>query len=929
MSGLSPATFDSFGELLKYLRRRAQLTQKELGIAVGYSDAQIARLENGMRQPDLVAVKTVFAEALDIQSEPDLVQLLIRLAFTARGEHPAEEINHELPQPRLTNPYRAVSLPAQLTRFIGRGREVAQIVHLLGEKRLLTLTGAGGVGKTRLALEVGAKLAATKHGLKSGDHVQPRESATDRPAFPDGVWLVELASLNDPALVPQTVVSVFNLPEQPSRTFLEVLVTFLTGKRLLLILDNCEHLIGACAELAEALLMSCPDMHLLATSREPLNVSGEVIWRVSSLTTPDPSTLPPLEQLRGYEAVELFVDHATASHPEFNLGPDNAGAVAQVCHRLGGIPLALEMAAAQVAVLSVGEIAAALDDRFTLLTSGKRSALPRHQTLRATLDWSYALLSETERLLLARLSVFTGGWTIAAAQAVCAGPLRFVAGKEAAVLSGASDVLPSLLSLVHKSLVVATVREGQAHYVLLETVRQYADEKLHELGEVETSRDRHLTYFLTLAEETMDLGGRHVDTWIRRIDLVFDNLRAAFAWASERDDNGEAALRLAGGMRSYWGYRGHLGEGMGWLNTALARGSAAPAAARARALLAQASQLRHQGELARTQSTAEESIALFRQTDDRLGLAWCLVFLANNTNKSHAQALGAAAHRVRDDAQAVKLLEQSIAASQAVEESWDINLCLIRLYDVDPRRALELCAQELARRRTIGNLDHIEAILLSYGILLLSQGEHAQARSLLEEALQWWQQPEATPRYWAFPVILLGLGFIELVLGHIEPAIIWLDQSRKLHHEIGAIAVSDVALLLIGSAKIARGDLAHAADDTCSCLQRFNKFGYLTGMVCSVVQIADLAQRRGEMHRAVKLLAAAGVYGQEYDVTLPWATRVISRWYQLAQHTITKPTLTAARAQLGDAEFETVFAAGEQMTLAQTISYALRGTDET
>jgi tetratricopeptide (TPR) repeat protein len=440
-----------------------------------------------------------------------------------------------------------------------------------------------------------------------------------------------------------------------------------------------------------------------------------------------------------------------------------------------------------------------------------------------------------------------------------------------------------------------------------------------------------------------------VDQWVRRIDLQFDNLRAAFAWASKRDDHGEAALRLAGALRTYWSYQGHLSEGMGWLNVALARGGAAPAAARARALLAQASQTRHQGELARTHSTAEASLALFRQTDDRIGLAWCLVFLANNVNEPHSQAyadealklfretgsmdgisralraLGAGAHRTGNDALAIELLEQSVVASQAAGESWDINLCLIRLYDVDPQRALKLCARELAHRRAIGNLEHVAAMLLSYGILLVSHGEFAHAQTVLDEALRWWQQPDATPRYWAFPVILLGQGFIELSMGHLEPAISWFEQSRKLHYEMGAYAVSDVALLLIASVRIAQGDLATATDVTRTCLQRFHGYGYHTGMMCSVVQLAELAHKRGDHSRAVKLLAAADVLGHEYDVTLPWATRLCSAWYQHVQLTNAKLTLAAARNQLGGAEFDASYLAGAQMTLAQSVMYALQG----
>src|SRR5918997_3914016 len=357
--------------------------------------------------------------------------------------------------PRIRSPERLLSnnLPLQLTSFVGREREIAEARDLLAEQRLLTLTGPGGCGKTRLALKAAAELAER---------------------FEDGVWLVELASLSDPALVPQTVAFALGMREQPGRLLTDTLSEYLELKKMLLVLDNCEHLVEACAQLAEALLRACPNLRILATSREALGITGETGWLVPSLSLPDPRYLPPVDELPRYEAARLFIERAAAMLPTFELTDRNAAAVARLCRGLDGIPLAIELAAARVKVLSVEQIAERLHDRFRLLTLGSRTALPRHRTLRATIDWSHDLLSEEEKVLFRRLSVFVGGFALGAAEAVCVGEDL-----------EENEVLDLLSHLVDKSLVVMQERGGGMRYGLLETVRQYGREKLEESGEAE------------------------------------------------------------------------------------------------------------------------------------------------------------------------------------------------------------------------------------------------------------------------------------------------------------------------------------------------------------------------------------------------------------------------------------------------------------
>jgi len=406
---------------------------------------------------------------------------------------------------------------------------MAAASRLLATTRLLTLTGTGGVGKTRLALQV---------------------AAAQQTRYLDGVWLVELAGLGDPTLVPATVAAVLGVREQPGRPLVDTLAAALRGRRLLLVLDNCEHVVAACAALAQALLGAAPHLRLLATSRQSLGVAGEVDWRVPSLAAPDPRHPLPLEELAAYDAVQLFVERARGARPSFALTARNAAAVAQLCAGLDGIPLALELAAARTKALAVEQLAARLDDRFRLLRGGSQLAAPRHQTLQAVVDWSYALLTPPERRLLRRLAVFAGGCTLEAAEAIGAG-----GGLKAAA------VLDLLGQLVDKSLVVyeaepaagaGAAAESEPRYHLLETVRQYAGEQLRASGEAAPVRDRHMAYFAALVEPAWLLRFGAESAWCDRLERELDNLRTALAWSqqgAERRRPAEAASRLEAGLR--------------------------------------------------------------------------------------------------------------------------------------------------------------------------------------------------------------------------------------------------------------------------------------------------------------------------------------------------------------------------------------------
>ena len=607
---------------------------------------------------------------------------------------------------------RLTNLPAQMTTFIGREAAMNDVRRLLASHRLLTLTGPGGSGKTRLALQVAAEVVEE---------------------YPDGVWLVELAVLSDPLLLPQAVAQVLGVREEPGQTLPQTLARSLESKALLLVLDNCEHLLPACQGLAETLLHACPRLRLLLTSQQAPGIVGTARYPVPSLSLPSAGQSPDLDQLRDSEAVALFAERAAAVRASFVLNAANAPAVAQICRSLAGIPLALELAAAWMDVLTPDKIAARLGDRFHLLTRGNQAALPRHRTLRETIDWSYGLLSGPEKALLARLSVFAGGWTLEAAEAVCAGDVVGVESLEADALA-AEDVLTLLSRLVDKSLVAAEPSETDTRYFLLETIRHYGQEKLIEAGIAEAFRLRHLEWCLSVAEDVEPhLQGADQSTYLTKLEQEHDNFRLVLDGFFGHEDP-ERHLRLTAALARFWLNRGHLSEGRRRLARALA-GAASCGTTRslAKALTGAGYLARAQGEYEAAHAFNEEALLCWRVLEDDSGIA------------STISNQGLLAMEQGDYASARGLYKESLEIRTEKKDTWGIaatlnNLGLVAWYEGDHQGARLLYDQSLILRRGLGDKQGVATSLNNLGSVAWDENDHPGAVSFWKQSLALFQE---------------------------------------------------------------------------------------------------------------------------------------------------------------------------------------------
>lgn len=730
------------------------------------------------------------------------------------------------------------NLPIQLTTFVGRRRELAAVRELTRDQRLVTLTGTGGCGKTRLALQAAADLSKYYH---------------------DGAWLVELATVTEPERVPQAVATALGVreadrprPRQHGRlaqaggdagqapaiessrhAWQSSLLGYLHAQEALIVLDNCEHLVDACAQLVEAILQACPKVHILATSREALGIAGELSFPVPSLSLPAVDAEGEIDDLIRYESIRLFMQRAGSVQPGFKLDVDNAAAVVQIVRRLDGIPLAIELATARLKLLSPEQIAARLDDRFRLLTGGSRTALPRQQTLQAMMDWSYELLDEAERTLLRRLSVFGGGFTLEAVEAICLDPAS-TADPDAVPDAFAPSILDLVAQLIDKSLVSVDEGRGTPRYRMLETVRQYGREKLVAAGEAVCFRRRHRDWCLALAAEaSREMQGPEQVAWINRVAAEHDNLRAALDWSLGGDAPGDG-LRLAGDLWWFWFVRGFMSEGRDWLERALAVPNP-PEPDRAEALLGAGALAWRQRDYAAADALLAGSLALYRSLGCPRGIARALHFL------------GRVAQFQGDYQWAGALYEESLALASATCDTWAIAatmdaMGLMAWQQGDFTRAKALLDGSLAYTRQLGDPLGTADALNILGRVAYDQGDYAQAAALIDESLAVYR---ALGDRVAIAYANGKLGHVALCLGDIARAEALIEQSRSESRALGEKRCLAYAGISLGALAHLRGELEPAAGHFAESLVLARQIGDKRGVADAVASLGWLARDQG------------------------------------------------------------------------------------
>jgi predicted ATPase/class 3 adenylate cyclase len=700
-----------------------------------------------------------------------------------RPEHVYQVIADRLPSefpPLKTSETVRNNLPVVLTSFIGRERDQEEVVRLVSQTRLLTITGFGGAGKTRLVLKVAENLLDS---------------------YPDGVWFIDLSPLSNPAVIPQYMLNVLGIREEAGNSPVQTMVDTQKDKKELLILDNCEHLLPEVAQLAETILRGAPGLKMMATSREKMGVPGEINWRIPPLSSPGIGEEGVIENLIKYESVNLFLDRAVAARPDFVISQENVDAIAQICVRLDGIPLAIELAAARVRVLSVEEIAGRLDDRFRLLV-GNHTTLPRHQTLRALMDWSYDLLTEKERILFRRLSVFAGGWTLKTAEEVCSGPDI-----------EAWEVLDLLTGLIDKSFVIGDTRNGHQRYHFLETILKFSQERLLESEETDKFTHRHAEYFLKVAAESYGkMWGNDQAYWLKRLDEERDNLRRTLGHLSHvaRD---QEFLQMAGSLWRYWEIRGSFTEGRAWLETALMKNLNAPDFLRANGLGGSGHLARQQGDYVQAQMLHDQSLALFRALGDKLNTARQL------------NALGEIARYLGD-------------------------------YD----RSEQLHKESLSIRHEIGDKEGVAVSLRQLGVIARDRGQYRHARELLEDSLK--LEHELGDKLLE-ALSLNDLGLVEYCLCNYGGAESLFRQAISIQRELNDRLGISNSLQNLGNAAKVQGDFKQAGILYQECLALKKELGDKRGISQVTSSLAEVAFQQGKYPMAADLARQSLSLSQE------------------------------------------------------------------
>ena len=859
------------GDILRRHRERLGLTQEQLAEAAGgsLSANTIGNIERGKGRPYRHTLESL-CDALGLVGEEREGLLAARVSATRAETGPTAPPADPIPS------VSAPALPTPATPLIGRRREADEVAALLGRPgvRLVTLTGTGGTGKTRLALEVASRL---------------------RRSFPDGVHFVDLSAIRDPDLVPSAIATAFGLREESGISIEEGFAGYLRHRQLLLVLDNLEQVLPA-VPLVGTLLSSCPVLRVLATSRVALRLYGEHEYRVPPLGLPGGGDA---EAALGSEAVRLFLERARAVRSGFELTPSGARAIAEICRRLDGLPLAIELAAARVRLFSPETLLARLEDRLSMLTGGARDLPERQRTLRAALDWSYELLRPYERKLLARLGVFAGGFDLDAAESVCGS-------------DGEVDVLGGVEALAEQSLLVAGEGStGEPRFRMLETVREYALARLVESGEGEEARRRHAEHYLALAdaaERRRSDGGRG---WWEPLEAERDNLRAALSWSSEAGGSGDrltAGLRLGAALYWFWVLRGYPSEGLGRLEAALAaaEGSAEPELrkSRARALLAAGDLAVRLDEPQRALPRYGEALELFRAVVDRVGEARAL------------HGTGAALLEGDDEAGAERPVREALRLFRALGDVEGESDTLRFLGNLAERRgdaagAVALVEELLAVCRDAGDAHGIAAVTKDIGARLRDHGELGRATTLLEESIGLAREIGDDG---VLGRALHELGGAALLGGDYGRAMALQEESLALSRREGHKLFEAQSLTILGHAARGLGDPDRATRFFLESLALFRELEQRWGVMLCLAGLAAVAADSDQFGRAARLLGAVEA-NNEGPPAIP------------AHRAEYERTAAAAHSALGEQALDKALAEGRGMSLEDAVAYAIEGFD--